>query len=135
VRESVVFYGASDRRCHRGELVVGEVNYRHGPGYRLADDRCKVRYAVRGLNDQIRRRAARMAVPPAGRRRLRLNLERLMGQAILKHAASPRSGPLNRRLVRRLVWISKSDWCASVAIAKSLLCDRRFSSPDILQLP
>jgi hypothetical protein len=30
VRESVVFCGAPDRRCHRGELVVGEVNYRHG---------------------------------------------------------------------------------------------------------
>ena len=78
MRKFVVFDGAPDCRCYRGKLVVGEVNYRHGPGYRLADDRCKVRYAVRGLNDQIRRRAARMAVPPAGRRRLRLNLERLI---------------------------------------------------------
>lgn len=29
--ESVVFNGAPDCRCYRGELVVGEVNCRHGP--------------------------------------------------------------------------------------------------------
>ena len=27
----VVFDGAPDCRCYRGELVVGEVNCRHGP--------------------------------------------------------------------------------------------------------
>ena len=29
--ESVVFNGAPDCRCYRGELVIGEVNCRHGP--------------------------------------------------------------------------------------------------------
>ena len=33
VRKLVVFDGAPDDRRYRGELVVGEVNCRHGPGY------------------------------------------------------------------------------------------------------
>jgi hypothetical protein len=31
VRISVAFDDATDCRCHRGQLVVGEVNCRHGP--------------------------------------------------------------------------------------------------------
>ena len=31
VRKTVDGYGAPDCRCHRGKLVVGEVNCRHGP--------------------------------------------------------------------------------------------------------
>jgi hypothetical protein len=30
VGKFVVLYGAPDGRCHRGELVVGEINRRHG---------------------------------------------------------------------------------------------------------
>jgi hypothetical protein len=33
VRKSVAFDNATDCRCHRGQLVVGKVNCRHGPGY------------------------------------------------------------------------------------------------------
>jgi hypothetical protein len=33
---SVFFDDAPDCRCHRSELVVGEVNCRHGPGYNRA---------------------------------------------------------------------------------------------------
>ena len=46
--KSVVFDGAPDRRCYRGQLVVSEVNCRHGPdiiGRRLPSKKAFVREA------------------------------------------------------------------------------------------
>jgi hypothetical protein len=39
---SIAFDGAPDCRCHCGQLVVGEVNRRHGPGYKLAEEMFEV---------------------------------------------------------------------------------------------